>query len=188
MKILAISGSLRKASANTAMLQAAIAISSKVDGVEMSLYPPEDLEAIPHFNPDRDVEGVTPNSVLKFRIALNASDGVLIASPEYVGGVSGLLKNSFDWVVSSDALEVYEKPFAVLNLSNRATEADDDLKRIIKTMGGNVIDEASIQIPLKSNVVTTDGLLKNPYLMQKLEKILQEFSSAILRLRPNGIV
>ncbi len=116
MKILAISGSLRKTSSNTAMLRAAIAVSSKIAGVEMRLYPPEDLEMIPHFNPDRDVEGTVPQPVLKFRAALQEADAILIASPEYVGGVSGLLKNSFDWVVSSADIEVYDKPFAVLNL------------------------------------------------------------------------
>ncbi len=46
-------------------------------------------------------------------------------------------------------------------------------------MGGNLIEAASVQIPLKNNVVTVEGLLKSPPLMQKLEKLLRDFSATM---------
>lgn len=162
-KVLAISGSLRKASLNTAILQTLTSLNQQMQNdLDITLFEPVDLEAIPHFNPDRDIPGQVPESVLKFRSALIASDIILISSPEYVGGVAGALKNAFDWVVSSSDLEVYGKPFALLNISNRATKAYEDLKVIVKTMGGNIIEPASKHIPLSSNHLSLENMQSNP--------------------------
>lgn len=181
IKILAISGSLRKISSNTSMLRAAISLAPKIRGdVEIVLYPPEAIEAIPHFNPDRETSGDIPETVKQFRDALVASDGILMASPEYMGGVSGALKNVFDWMIGSFGLDMYQKPFALLNISNRATKAYEDWKVITKTMGGVLIEPASLHIPLPSNTVTVDSILKSPKLTDALTKVIHEFSRAIL--------
>jgi NAD(P)H-dependent FMN reductase len=106
VRILAVSGSLRTASSNTALLRAAARLAP--EGVEVILY--EGLASLPHFNPDLDDldAGTAPPAVMDFRSRLDASDGVLISSPEYAHGVPGALKNAIDWVVSSG--EIYEKP------------------------------------------------------------------------------
>src|SRR4030095_9698098 len=62
---------------------------------------PRDL---PHFNPDTDPSGI-PESVTQWRLALTASDAVLIASPEYGFSLPGVLKNGIDWVIGSGELE-----------------------------------------------------------------------------------
>src|SRR5690348_328025 len=95
LQILAISGSLRKASSNTALLRAAAAL-APVD-VKISLC--KSLGDLPHFNPD--LEGVEPASVLEFRSQLLEADGVLIASPEYMHGITGVMKNALDWIAGS---------------------------------------------------------------------------------------
>ena len=96
MRILAISGSLRAASSNTALLRAAGALAP--EGVEVVLY--EGLAGLPHFNPDLDDldTGTAPPAVVGFRSRLDASDGVSISSPEYAHGVPGAMKNAIDWV------------------------------------------------------------------------------------------
>ena len=178
IKILAISGSLRKASSNTAMLQAAASISSKMKNIEIIVFPLLALEAIPHFNPDCSMENL-PLPVARFRDALIAVDGILIASPEYAGGVAGALKDSLDWMVGSARTEIYGKPFALLNISNRATEAYEDLCRIVKTMGGNLIESASVTISLVSNHVTVDTLLQNTSVVDALKAVIYRFIEAI---------
>jgi NAD(P)H-dependent FMN reductase len=96
LRILAISGSLRQGSSNTALLQAAIALLP--EGVEMKLY--AGLGDLPHFNPD--LEPMEPPSVTDLRAQVKWSDGLVISSPEYAHGVPGVLKNALDWLVSGD--------------------------------------------------------------------------------------
>ena len=181
IKILTISGSLRKASSNTAMLNAAGFLASKTNkDIEITLYSPSYLEAIPHFNPDRETSGDIPEAVINFRNALVEADGILIASPEYVGGVVGALKNAFDWMIGSFGLDIYQKPFAIINISSRATKSYEDWKVIIRTMGGNLIEPASLHIPLPNNTVTVDSIINNFKLSNALCKVIQEFGNAIL--------
>jgi len=96
VRVIAISGSLRSASSNSALVQAAVRLAPAA--VELSIY--RELADIPPFNPDLDTEAV-PVAVSRFRAVLQASDAVLISSPEYAHGVSGVLKNALDWVVST---------------------------------------------------------------------------------------
>jgi NADPH-dependent FMN reductase len=85
MRILAISGSLRSTSSNTALLRAAQILAPP--GVDIMLYP--NLGTLPHFNPDLDGE-TPPQSVLEWRAEVGLADGLLISSPEYAHGVPGM--------------------------------------------------------------------------------------------------
>lgn len=113
MRILAISGSLRIVSSNTALLRATSRLAPK--RIEITVY--AGRGDLPHFNPD--LEGVEPASVIGFRSQIQASDGLLISSPEYAHGVPGMLKNALDWLVGSG--ELAGKPVALLNASPRST-------------------------------------------------------------------
>src|SRR6476661_8984174 len=101
MRVVAISGSLRVGSANSAMLLAAASVAPK--GLDIVVY--EGIGALPHFNPDLDGEGATaPGTVAAFRALLASAEGVVISSPEYAHGVPGSLKNALDWLVSDGLL------------------------------------------------------------------------------------
>src|SRR4051812_43770618 len=100
MRILAISGSLQAKSKNSALLSCAAALVPP--GVELVLF--EGLGDLPHFNSDLAASAV-PESVAKWRQALEDSDAVLIASPEYGFSLPGALKNAIDWVIGSGQLE-----------------------------------------------------------------------------------
>jgi len=160
--ILAISGSLRSTSSNTALVSAAVSLAPA--GVEVSRF--SQLADVPPFNPDLDTD-TAPAGVVRFRAALEACDAILICSPEYARGVSGVLKNALDWVVGSG--ELIGKPIALINASTRATHAYASLHETLTTMSGRVIEEASVTIPLEgsrgdTNSITQDvrlsGLLK----------------------------
>src|SRR5689334_18737809 len=113
MKILALSGSLRAASSNSALLRAAAALAPP--GMDFTFYDHQ-IGALPYFSPDLDSEGMTPPpAVAEFRALLAGADGVLISCPEYAHGVPGAFKNALDWIVSSGSLS--GKPTAVLMAS-----------------------------------------------------------------------
>jgi chromate reductase, NAD(P)H dehydrogenase (quinone) len=90
-RILAISGSLRSSSANTALLRAAAAVSADDTWFELWCG----LGAIPPFN--EDGEDDTPASVADMRSAIAGADALLISTPEYNGSIPGQLKNALDW-------------------------------------------------------------------------------------------
>ena len=100
MRVLAVCGSLQAKSGNLALLKTAAA--SMPPGVELVLF--DGLRELPHFNPDLEATGL-PESVTQWRLALTASDAVLIASPEYGFSLPGVLKNGIDWVIGSGELE-----------------------------------------------------------------------------------
>jgi chromate reductase len=93
LNILAISGSLRAASLNTALLRAAQ--KHAPTGMSIGLY--DGLGDLPHYNGDLDDERSLPAQVARLREVIAAADGLLIATPEYNYSVPGVLKNALDW-------------------------------------------------------------------------------------------
>ncbi len=139
MHVIALSGSLRAASVNTALLRAAAVLAPP--GLVVTLY--EEIGSLPHFNPD--LEAQPPAAVARWQALLRGCDAILIASPEYAHGVAGSIKNALDWVVGTTGLE--GKPVALLNSSPRAGLAHAALAETLATMGWSVLDAASVRIP-----------------------------------------
>jgi chromate reductase, NAD(P)H dehydrogenase (quinone) len=138
MHILALSGSLRQASINSALLRAAVRFAPS--GASVTVF--NGLGRLPLFNPD--LEGRPARTVIRFRARVAAADALLIASPEYAHGVTGTIKNALDWLVSFEPFAC--KPVAVLNASARAHHADDALREILKTMAAIIVEPATVQV------------------------------------------
>jgi chromate reductase, NAD(P)H dehydrogenase (quinone) len=172
VRILAISGSLRGASSNTAVLQAAACLAPA--GVEMAYY--KGLGDLPHFNPDLDTND-PPEVVRALRHEIGRCDGLLICSPEYAHGVAGSMKNALDWLVSS--VEFPEKPTALLNTSQRAVHGDAQLREILTTMSARLIERASITLPLWGRNLDAAGITSDPALSEQLRTALEYFVGAI---------
>ena len=172
MRILAISGSLRALSFNTAALQAAVALAPA--GLEIVLF--TGLGSLPHFNPDLDTDE-PPEIVKALRRDVGLSDGLLIASPEYAHGVPGAFKNALDWLVSS--VEFPGKPVALINTSQRAIHAQAHLREILTTMSARLIDLASITLPLMGRNLDAAGIMADTELSVELRKALDFFATAI---------
>jgi NAD(P)H-dependent FMN reductase len=171
LRILAISGSLRTTSSNTALLRAAIALAP--EGVGITVY--GGLGDLPHFNPD--LEGSEPSSVIDFRAQLHISDGILISTPEYAHGVPGVLKNALDWVVGSG--ELVGKPVALLNASPRATYAQASLRETLTTMDARIVPEASLTVPLPTNKIDEIGIVSHSEISSVLHAAIVAFAYAI---------
>src|SRR5689334_3710681 len=178
IRILAISGSLRRFSSNTTLLQAAARLAPP--GVEITLY--DGLAELPHFNPD--LEGSEPATVVNFREQIKGSDGVLISSPEYAHGVPGALKNALDWVVGSG--ELVGKPVALLNASPRSTHAQASLIETLTVMTAVLVAEASITVPLLGKKIHEDGIASDPLFAEPLRAAIEAFAHAIGSHRAAG--
>ena len=116
-------------------------------------------------------------SVLAFRSALAMADAVMIASPEYAHGITGVLKNALDWVVGSG--EFSGKPVALINASLRSVHAHESLTEIIRTMDATIIPEASLRIPLPGNRISAEEISADPLLCGLLETALQALISVV---------
>ena len=170
-KILAISGSLRSASLNAALLRAAACVTPA--GMHLELF--DGLGTLPLFNPD--IEATDPPAVANFRARLRAADGVLIASPEYAHGVTGAMKNALDWMVGCETF--VNKPVALLNASPRAVHAQASLKETLTTMSARIVDEASITLPILGAKLDEAGIASHPEISAALREALIAFQAAI---------
>jgi NAD(P)H-dependent FMN reductase len=180
LKILAISGSLRAASTNTAALRAAAMLAP--EGVEISLY--GGLGDLPHFNPD--LEGSEPSVVTDFRARVREAEGLLISSPEYAHGVPGVMKNALDWLVGGT--EFIGMPVALLNATPPAVYAQASLTETLTAMAGNLVAEASIALPLRGRKLDAAGIAAEPGLADALRAAIVAFARAIPaipRFRPD---
>lgn len=141
MQFLALSGSLRAASTNTAALRA-IACAAPA-GVNVVLY--EGLGDLPLFSPDREGP-LTPRTVLDFAAAVAAADGLIIACPEYVHALPGAFKNALDWLVSRP--ELIGKPIALVHAAGRGEDVLADLRRVLATVSDRFAPDILLRVAL----------------------------------------
>ena len=172
LRLLAISGSLRAMSSNTALLRLAAEVAPS--DVRVSMY--DGLATLPHFNPDDDV-GEPPDVVRQLRALVGESDGLLFCSPEYAHGPPGSLKNALDWLVASE--ELPHKPVALLNASPWATHAQAALIETLTLMTARIVDEACVRIPVARGDVDADGAIASPEIRRAVREALDTFARAI---------
>ena len=168
LKILAISGSLRAASSNSAILRVAARVAP--EGVHVSVH--DGLHALPYFNPDLDREfddPALPPAVRGLRASITASDALLISSPEYAHGVSGMLKNAHDWLVGG--AEMVGKPVALINTSPHATHAIAALAETLRTMTVTLVEDACVSIAVPRNQ-TDEALAEDPAIADAVRRAL----------------
>jgi chromate reductase, NAD(P)H dehydrogenase (quinone) len=175
MRLLAISGSLRARSSNSAALLAASRLAP--EGVSVTLY--EGLGSLPHFNPDLDTEGTEPPAtVASLRSLVEAADGVLFSTPEYAHGLPGSLKNALDWLVSFAPF--YGKPVAIVDTSAAySVHAVASLTEVLSTMGARLVREAYVDLPLRGSRLDADGIVATPDLARTLQAALKSLVRAI---------
>lgn len=170
--LLAISGSLRARSSNTALLDAARLLAPP--GMTIARY--DSLAALPHFNPDLDTNPPLP-AVAGLRAQIKAADGLLISSPEYARGVAGVMKNALDWMVSD--LDFAGKKVALFNASPRAMHALAALRLTLETMAAQIVDEACLTIPLLSGPMDEEAIAADPALSKMIRNALAAFAQAL---------
>lgn len=141
MKFLAISGSGRGASTNTAML-GAVSDMARPDH-EVTVF--SGIAELPVFSPDSENKAL-PQSVQTFIAMIRESDGLIISSPEYVRAIPGGLKNAIDWLVSRE--EIVGKPIALMHASHRGDDMLAQLRLVLSTVSDGFTREPFLKIGL----------------------------------------
>ena len=170
-RILAISGSLRSTSTNTAALRTAVVLAPEGVTVELLVG----LDELPHFNPDDDVDPLPP-TVQTLRRAMHESDAVMFSTPEYAGTLPGSFKNLLDWTVGGT--ELNDKPIGWINTSpfvGRGSGATDTLVTVLHYVAADIVEAACVSIPIHRELVGPDGIVTD-------ESICAQISGAISAL------
>jgi NAD(P)H-dependent FMN reductase len=136
---------------NMALLRAC----SQVAPPEVSVAIFAGMAALPLFNPD--LEASMPSPAVALHGELERANAVLIASPEYAHGVTAVLKNALDWLVSFPPF--VDKPVAIFNASPRSVHADTALREILTTMSARLVEPACLSLPLRATGVTTEAIV-----------------------------
>jgi chromate reductase len=169
-KVLAISGSLRAASTNTALLRTATTI--PFDATAVTLF--EGMNDLPHFNPDDDVEPLHP-AVAHLRSSIATADAVLFCTPEYAGALPGSFKNLLDWSVGATD-GIYEKPVAWINASSSPTgaaNAHTSLRIVLGYVNARVVDDACRHIAVPRAAVTDDDMITDAVILDAVASVLE---------------
>src|SRR5712692_3702055 len=170
MKVLGISGSLRRDSHNRALLLAASELLS--DDVEFELY--DGLKAVPPYDEDDDVDPA-PAAVAHLRDAIAGADAVFFATPEYNASIPGQLKNAVDWASRPLATSVLRnKPVAVVGASTGAfgaVWAQAELRKVLATAGARVV-EGEVAVGHAHERFDANGVLMDDNLREQLQEVV----------------
>ncbi|MNB82131.1 NADPH azoreductase [compost metagenome] len=170
MKILALSGSARRLSTNTALLRALEEIAPP--DIALSTY--AGLGGLPVFSPDLE-DLPLPDSVVHFKRCMEACDGILISSPEYARGIPGGLKNAIDWLVSGDL--VIAKPIALVHASHRGDDMLAALRLVLSTISSRFNEELFLRFPfMKMEPEAIADAVRQPVNRGPADAFLQEFA------------
>ncbi len=157
MHVLAVSGSLRQGSTNSALLRAATELAPPGTTVELL----GGLGTLPHYDADLEEAG-TPPEVAEIRQRVEQADALLVATPEYNGSVPGALKNAVDWLSRPrGAAALAGKSVAVIGASPGqygALWAQTDLRRILGVAGARVVGD-EVPVPRVNDLLDDDGEL-----------------------------
>ncbi len=171
INLVAFCGSLRKNSYNMVALEALMQLAPEQCEVTLA-----DISTLPLFNPDLEDENLPAVSALK-QLVGNA-EGFIIASPEYAHGISGPMKNALDWLVSGT--EFPYKPIMLINTSPRASHAQAQIKEVLKTMSGIIVDDAGLTLPLLGSRLMVSDIVNDALLSHSIQSGLLIFMDAIL--------
>src|SRR5947208_8598865 len=159
LRILGISGSLRRGSHNASLLRAAAKLLPP--GVELEVF--DGLRELPPYDADRDVQPADP-AVAWLREAIASADGILIATPEYNGSVPGVLKNALDWASRPfPDSSLRGKRVAVIGASTGlfgAVWAQAETRKVLGVIGADVIG-SELHVGLADLAFAADGELLN---------------------------
>ena len=176
-RILAISGSLRAGSYNTALLRAAQGLVKRP--VELELVT---LHGIPLYDGDVETRDGIPESVKTLKEKVVACDGVLLGTPEYNNGVPGVFKNAIDWLSRppSDIPRVFKgRPFAMIGASAGGFGtilAQNGWLPVLRTLGVRYWTGGRLMVARAGKVFGEDGELKDEAIRDQLAKFITEFA------------
>lgn len=179
-----ISGSLRRASYNTALLRAAKAAAP--EGVSLEI---ESIRDIPLYDGDLEAEHGIPEPVRALKERIAAADGLLLVTPEYNNSIPGVMKNAIDWLSrpASDIARVFgDKPIALMGATpgqGGTAMAHAAWLPVLRTLGTQPWFGPRLYVSGASKVFDAEGHLLDDALRAKLKDFLTGFATHAARSR-----
>ena len=180
IKVLALSGSLRRASYNTAALRAAQELGEGIADIEIA-----SIADIPHYDADVQAHGF-PRAVQELGDKIRAADAVLIASPEYNYSVPGVLKNAIDWISRLPNQPFAGKPVAMMGASMSllgAARAQYHLRQILVFLDAQPINKPEVFIAQAHNRFDESGRLTDEATRGFIRQLLESLHAWTRRLQ-----
>jgi chromate reductase len=179
MRVLGISGSLRRDAHNTNLLRHAGEL-FEAEGAEFELY--DGLRDIPPYDADDDVEDA-PAAVSRIREAVRGADAVFFTTPEYNSSIPGALKNALDWVSRPLATNpVRNKPVAVIGASTGmfgAVWAQAELRKVLAAMGARVV-EGEVPVGHADTRFDENGRLNDENLEEQVREVVRNLLGEVV--------
>jgi chromate reductase len=173
-KIIGLCGSLRKASLNRKLLLEAVRLYGKCDFKEANLN-------LPLYNGDEeDIE--KPKSTLNLYNDIKAADGVIITSPEYNKGISGVLKNSLDWVSRIPGSVWKEKPVVIMSAAAGRTGGETSqymVRACLTPFGPHIINSPIVCVAQASQQFDEDGQIISELYLESVKEAMRNLRKAI---------
>ena len=180
LHVLGISGSLRQQSYNTQLLLEAARLMP--DGMAFERF---DLSEIPLYNDDVRMNGY-PAPVIDFRDKIQASDALLIATPEYNGSISGVLKNALDWASRPPSPPVDGKPAAILGATTGhygTSKAQLHLRAVCGSLNMHLVNRPKVLISRAQDAFNANGRLIDDAARHYLSDLMQALAGWVRRLQ-----
>ena len=177
INILAIPGSLRQASLNRQLVRALQSVAPS--DVQISVFY---LNDIPIYNQDVELADGCPAAVQEMRDKIEAADGLIFATPEYNGAMSGALKNAIDWASRGGIMA--QKPVAPISGSPGAlggTKAQESLRAVLNHLGMHVLSRPAVAIP-QMNEKLADDTITDEMTLKFVTDWLSTFRNWIVQL------
>jgi NAD(P)H-dependent FMN reductase len=177
-RILGISGSLRAGSYNTALLRAAQPLAEPSMQLEIVT-----LRGIPLYDADVETRDGLPEAVSALKERIVASDGVLLATPEYNNGIPGVFKNAIDWLSRppADIPRVFrDRPFALIGASPGGFGtilAQNGWLPVLRTLGVRYWTGGRLMVSRASQVFDESGAIRDEAIQAQLAKFLAGFAA-----------
>lgn len=171
-RILAICGSTRKNSSNLKLLRKIAAVSE--ESFSFSFF--EDIDKLPHFNPDLDSKN-PPKIIIDFRNKIEYADAILFCTPEYVFSIPGSLKNALEWCVSTVIFS--NKPVGIITASASGEMGKAEIELIMKTLGANFSEKTSILIKGIQGKLDEQGNFADSLTEKIIKQFIEDFEKQI---------
>ena len=180
LHVLGISGSLREASFNTAVLRAAIELAPEDMIIEAC-----DIRDIPVYDEDVRAQGF-PDAVRTLRERIAASDALLLVTPEYNYSIPGVLKNAIDWASRPPAQPFAGKALAIMGASSGlggTMRAQYHLRQVAVTLGMHTLNKPEVFVRSAQDRIDSEGKLSDEATRKVIAEQLVAFASWTKRLR-----
>jgi chromate reductase len=180
MRIMALSGSLRSGSYNTALIRAASELAPR--GMTIESF---DLRGLPMYDDDVRLAGY-PAPVVALREAIASADGVLMASPEYNRSVPAILKNAIDWASRGPNQPFAQKPIALFSASQGSIGgafANHHLRQILVYLDAQMVNGPEVLVSSAKSRFDENGVLIDESVRAFIAAHLVRFADLIRRWR-----